>query len=522
MASGDESGKVLIWNLDSQSIKLEIRVNRKIVDLAWSEDGQRICAVGEGAEAFGKVFTADTGNNVGEITGHSKRILSCHFKSTRPFKIVTASEDNSIVFHQGPPFKMQSIFREHTRYPNQVRFSPNGNFFVSVGADRQIFLFDGKEGTKVKEFGLDAKDGHSASILSVSWSPDSTKLLTVSMDRSARIWDVEAGSVLRVFLLGEGVPNQQVGSLWFGKYIISVGLNGWLHYLNEDGSFKTVKGHQSNITGLSYDKTDNTLYTSDYSGQILKWNADGSQTSFHGVGDKSLLFLARNGSALTTAGSDNAIHFSSTNDLAFAHKFAALGNLPTKLAVSHSGEITAVSLLSKQLQLFKGELFLCSQNVDFDIGALAFSHDDKELAVGGGDNKVYFYSIADGALSLIASVDRHDGAVTAISYFPDDSRIVTCGKDRLIYFWDRATRQLQNDGWQIHTGMITDVAFAGNKLITTSLDQSVIVWNDLDNKNKRQQLLLAHIGGVDRVDVISDSVIVTTGADRAIRAWQLA
>ena len=49
--------------------------------------------------------------------------------------------------------------------------------------------------------------------------------------------------------------------------------------------------------------------------------------------------------------------------------------------------------------------------------------------------------------------------------------------------------QLRNDGWQLHTGMIFDMAFtpSGDKLITVSIDQSIIVWKDLTNKNKHIQ-----------------------------------
>jgi WD40 repeat protein len=82
---------------------------------------------------------------------------------------------------------------------------------------------------------------------------------------------------------------------------------------------------------------------------------------------------------------------------------------------------------------------------------------------------------------------------------------------------------LQNDGWQFHTGGITSVAFtaSGDKLITGSIDQSLIVWHDLTNKNKYTQLQFAHIGGVDAICVLNDTQFVTSGADRTIRTWQI-
>lgn len=60
---------------------------------------------------------ADTGASVGEIMGQSKPINSVDFRGDRPFRIVTASEDNTLAFFHGPPFKFQ--------FTIQVKFFSN-------------------------------------------------------------------------------------------------------------------------------------------------------------------------------------------------------------------------------------------------------------------------------------------------------------------------------------------------------------------------------------------------------------
>ena len=54
------------------------------------------------------MFSADTGTSVGEVMGHSKQINSVAMRPSRPFKIATASEDNSLSFLEGPPFKYKT------------------------------------------------------------------------------------------------------------------------------------------------------------------------------------------------------------------------------------------------------------------------------------------------------------------------------------------------------------------------------------------------------------------------------
>lgn len=56
---------------------------------------------------------SETGTSVGEITGQSKPINSCDFRPSRPFRIVTGSEDNTIGVFEGPPFKFKMTKQVH-------------------------------------------------------------------------------------------------------------------------------------------------------------------------------------------------------------------------------------------------------------------------------------------------------------------------------------------------------------------------------------------------------------------------
>lgn len=66
---------------------------------------------------FGAVFLWDTGSSVGEIVGHSKIINSVDLKQTRPYRLVTGSDDNCTTFLEGPPFKYKcTISVSFSRY----------------------------------------------------------------------------------------------------------------------------------------------------------------------------------------------------------------------------------------------------------------------------------------------------------------------------------------------------------------------------------------------------------------------
>ena len=76
----------------------------------------RMVVVGEGREKYGHVFLADTGTSNGDITGQTRPINTVDFKPSRPFRIVTGSEDNTAAVYEGPPFKFKGTKTDHTRY----------------------------------------------------------------------------------------------------------------------------------------------------------------------------------------------------------------------------------------------------------------------------------------------------------------------------------------------------------------------------------------------------------------------
>ena len=113
----------------------------------------------------------------------------------RPFRAATVSDDTQLVFYHGPPFRLNSVLRSHIKFVYDVAFSPDGKSLVSVGADANVFLYDGKTGESKGPINTDS--GHIGSIFAVGWDKSSSKLVTASADQSVKLWDVETSKVVR-------------------------------------------------------------------------------------------------------------------------------------------------------------------------------------------------------------------------------------------------------------------------------------------------------------------------------------
>ena len=280
IASGDESGKIRIWDTTQAEhiLKNEFTpYGGAIKDLAWSPDNQRMICGGSGKDSYASVFLSDTGTTTGTISGHSKTVNSCDFKPTRPFRVVTGSEDMTAVLHEGPPFKVKSTFQEHTNFVQCVRFSPGGEVFATCSADRKIGLFEAKDGI-LKGYFQDGETAHGGSVYSVCFSSDGTKLLSVSADKTAKIWNVATLELLRTFKFGTEVGSMQVGCLWQNDHIITLSLEGQITYLDYDNvelPKKVVKGHNKKITSLCFVKSEDgnhTMFSADFVGSVYKWD----------------------------------------------------------------------------------------------------------------------------------------------------------------------------------------------------------------------------------------------------------
>jgi WD40 repeat protein len=161
-------------------------ISGRIADLAWDGDSQRVIAVGDGRERFGHCFTADSGNSVGEVSGHSKVVNAVAIRQQRPLRAATVSDDSTMCFLHGAPFKFANKAAGlHKGFVMGTAFSPDGSILVTVGADRRIQLYDGKTGEPTKQVG---EGVHTGSIFAVSWAKDSKQFVTASADQTVRMW----------------------------------------------------------------------------------------------------------------------------------------------------------------------------------------------------------------------------------------------------------------------------------------------------------------------------------------------
>lgn len=528
MASADVSGKVRVWDTVNAEhiLKIEVKpIGGAILDMCWSEDSKRIAVCGQGRELFGHVFMWDTGSSLGEIGGHSKFINSIDFKQNRPYRIATASEDFSSGFYHGPPFKLNLKHVDHTRFAQCVRFAPDGSRYVTGGSDHKAYIYDGKTGEKVGLLG-NGEGGHTGSIMSCSWSADSSKLLTASADRTCKLWDVAANKVVTTFEMGSEVEDQQLGCLWQGDHMISVALSGYISYLdvnNPSKPLRVLRGHNKKVTALGLSDDGSHFYTASYDGRMVNWDfSTGDNTVYGGKGHGTeITDLGLQGGNIYSVGKDDSVLSTPADGATFGSDTSKLDTQPIAIGVGKSSAKSAIVTMDS-VEVVDGAKKVCSLKVSYGPLCVAMSPDGKEVAVGADDNKVYIYAFDGSKLTESKQLDKHRGIVTAIAYSPDGAYLASGDGSRNIIGWATAGWEAKAQGWCFHNGRVMTLDWSPNSkyVASGSVDSAVYVWS-IEKTRRKIAIKRAHVGGVTRVKWVSDTLLLSAGSDGNVRSWDV-
>lgn len=532
MASGDVSGSVRVWDCAGEgATKGEYHIIAgRINDIAWDGDSQRIIAVGDGKERFGHCITADSGNSVGEISGHSSQVNCVSIRQQRPLRAATGSDDTSLVFYHGAPFKFNTSLRgQHNRFVFGTAFSPDGSVFASVGADKRIWLYDGKTGEPKAQIG----DGvHTGSIFGISWAKDSKRFVTASADQTVRIWDPEAGKAIQTWRMGDegvaSIPDQQVGVVWpAGRsdgLVISVDLEGNLNYLVDGNPRPTrvVRGHQKNITAAGI--SGSTFATGSYEGRVLAWDlstgladkVEGASHSNYVAGITTPADL-QSTSELYSVGWDDTLRSISVPDRIFTGEASELKFQPKGIAAT--SDLVFVPSSDSIAVYSHGSL---SNSISLKYSPTSIAAHGSTVAVGGDDKLVHIYTLSGTQLNDTEIVLRRaTSPISALAFSPSGKRLAAGASNGKIYAYEAsADWKLVTDRWSAHTARITCLAWDESEQYATSgsLDTNVMVWSTED-PGKRIKALNAHKDGVTGVAWEQATKVISAGGDASVKVW---
>ncbi|KAF8187946.1 hypothetical protein K438DRAFT_1834407 [Mycena galopus ATCC 62051] len=187
LASGSHDTTIRVWNVELAANERELRVHSgPVYSIAFAFEGARILSSSEDGTI--QISAADTGET--QWTYSIKYCWTVVFSVDGRRMAAGAYDDGYIIrLWNARNRELEHALAGHTQPVRSIAFSPDGSRLVSGSLDRTIRIWNADSGQTEQRF-----SANPSMITSVSFSPDGTRVISAE-DRAVRIW---SGSVNEV------------------------------------------------------------------------------------------------------------------------------------------------------------------------------------------------------------------------------------------------------------------------------------------------------------------------------------
>jgi len=213
VASGDGSGKVLVW-----SLRLGAQVARPapraggVTCVSWSPDGGRIAT----GHLLGSVYLWSGRAPYAEVArldGHTGMAIGLAFSADGKHLASGGFDKTARVWDaSGQRKRPLATLDAHDHWVVSVAFSPDGRLLAtgSTRDDRKIRLWDWRAGRVVRTIPADPADAHEHDVHSLAFLRGGRTLLSAGHDKRIRLWEIATGRLERTLAFGGDLAFSEV------------------------------------------------------------------------------------------------------------------------------------------------------------------------------------------------------------------------------------------------------------------------------------------------------------------------
>jgi WD40 repeat protein len=427
------------------------------------------------------------------------------------------------VLHRAVLSQVRLTLRGHSDAVLSIAFSPDGKRVVTTSLDKTVKVWDLANGVELLSLG-----GHSGPAYAVTFSPDGRRLATASADNTAKVWDSTTGEDL-LTLRGHSDVVWSVAFSPDGQRIATASQDKTAKVWDSSSGKEllTLRGpaysaYSINSVAFSPDGTRLATSGGEDNGADV-WELASAERLFSLSGHAAPVLrvaFSHDGKRLATASTDNTVKVwdaASGRELRTLHGHSGP---VVGLAYSKDDKVLATASLDNTAKVWdavSGRELLTLRGHSYLVLSVAISPDGKRLATASADGTAKVWG-TEGAEELL-SLRGHSGPVLRAVFSPDGTRLATAGTDNTARVWDAASgRQLSS--LRGHSNSVLNLAFSPDSkhLATSGADDTVKVWETVG-----ERLLFTLRGHQDSVYGVAfdpaGTRLATASADQTAKVW---
>jgi WD40 repeat protein len=179
-------GASRIWQADTGKLLRTFALNWYVHSAEFSPDGKSVLTGADDGRAW--LWDAETGRAIRHFpTEGVGRVYVAAF-STDGRRVATEDDVTfDVDIWDIASGALLATLRGHNEYVYSIAFSPDGTRIVTASGDRTARIWNAASGRP-----LQVLRGHEATVFSAYFSPDSRHVVTASSDGTTRVWSVRA------------------------------------------------------------------------------------------------------------------------------------------------------------------------------------------------------------------------------------------------------------------------------------------------------------------------------------------